>query len=296
MGRLNATSLLPLAYSQRVEAVLAAMGEIEGGRSAESATETGQEPALCLVEPGIWALELWHTPDLGLSPTAWPLWQAYLAQGRAEDKPDIQVYLWLADLASAYCDMVADGLVVMGAPINVFADSRHPAFAAAVIAQQEGLPIYTVVGTKRDNDLRHTKGKALLWPALAPFIGKKTFDTALPDVLFGECEEAEAADVIMSVLDDSGYLMHPMTAKACMLAETYRQEAESRNPCLVIAPFHPYAAWDKLCLWLTEAKASTLAKGLARLELETGWAIPAALADEQTAGDIIKSIEQQYGD
>ena len=87
-----------------------------------------------------------------------------------------------------------------------------------------------------------------------------------------------------------------MSAEAYYASTLYREEAESRNPIVTVAPFHPYLAARDLCLWVCEKAPKDLEQALRMLELETGWEIPKQLADREIAESIINSINNKYGE
>lgn len=260
MARLAPDKLLPLSYPDRMQAVLAAWGESK---------PLPPEPAIVPLDEGIWAWELFDEDGLGT-----------LAH-------DLHTYVGM--LASAYCDLVSDGVMAAGAPLNVCVTTRHPLWAACVAAQQEGLPLYTVIG-EDDGTLQKVIAGGKLpttWQELQQYLSDKPFAKALPDVLAGEAEPEEAWDAIAERLDETGYLMHPATARALAVARLYRVEAESRNPMLVAAPYHPYLAPDTLCKVLLEHPVGDHAKAWRQLELETGWEIPTCLDDT-----LLKTIQR----
>ena len=279
MSRLSVDALLGLDYPALVGEVLARWGVIEPARWQAQGTA---RPALCRLHEGVWALELWHNDGLGTEPTAASYLRQY-RQGALADEDIVPLYI--ADLAMAYCDLVEDGIISAGAPINVCVSTRHPLFAAACVAQQEGLPVYTVVG-EDDGTLDKVLDGAPLpaqWQALAPYVGGKSFAKACPDVLAGVIEREDALDAMTDLLDDNGYLLPPAAAKAYALALVYREEAESRNPMVVAVPYHPYLASSALAEMLCERKMPDPDKAMRLLELETGWEVPAPLDDTQAA-------------
>lgn len=284
-------------YPARVGDVLAALGSVESERWLEVAqcVRVG-EPALVRIGEGHWALELWHTDDLGLSPNAQPIADEY-AKRWGKSVPTALLYL--GDLTSAYCDLVTDGILEMGAPVNVCCSTRHPLFVAAVIAQNQGLPIYTVVGEDEDGRLKRYKQSGRLpegWQDLVPYVEQCGANKVFADVLTAKCEREDAEEVAQTLVDDEGYLLHPMSARAYYLSNLYREEAESRNPILTVAPFHPYSAPKTMCEWVCERTPKDYRQALSLLELETGWEIPEQLKDREKAETIIITIKNHYGE
>ena len=293
MGRLRWQDWMTLDYAHRVGAVLAAMGAVQADswQGAVCGIES-EEPVVCHVQDGIYALELWHSRTLGERPIAWSYAEAYRAQTGQEVAAPL---LYMADIVSAYCDMVADGVVPQGAPVNLCVSVEHPAFVGAVLAHAEGLPLYTVVGADRDGYLGAVLGGAPLpaaWSLLAPYV-PHGMSRDLPDVLAAECASEDAADTLIRVSDDNGYLLDTTSARAYYLAEVYREEAESRNPMLVAAPYHPYTDALCLCPYLLERRIPDLMRALAALEAESGWEIPDALREEGEAQRLITRIQRQ---
>ncbi len=279
-----------LDYPAILGAVLAANGVVDPQKWATCSFDSGEAPALCRMGEGMWALELWHDALLG----AGVIGQTYVDSYRESygQTSAADVLLYVAALTAAYGDMVAEGLVAQGAPINVCVSCKHPAFAAACIAQKEGLPIYTVVG-EDDGTLAAAKRGAPLpprWQVLAPYAAKG-FAKAFPDVLEGNVSAEEAADAILEVLEDSGYLLSPTSARAARLAAIYREEAESRNPMVVVIGHHPYLEAMTLAQVLTDETPKDEYKAMRLCELESGWEIPAALLNPQKAAEIRKILQ-----
>lgn len=298
--RLKVDELLPMTYPQRVGYVLRAIGVVtdEDAWSRAVQTATADEPAVCALDVGAWALELWHSPDLGVHPTAYAYWQAYREITHCSDLADIEIYLYVADIADAYCILRAEGDLPTET-INLFCDVRVPAFPAAVIAQQMGLPLYSVVGSDdADMTLYNACRKDVLpdrWSVLRPYMKGHAFREAFPDVLFATCSLDAAGCAMENQMDTNGYLLDTMGARARDLVEEYRLEAESRNDCLIVVPFHPYLNAVRLWWWLAEHTVS-VPDAIRNLEEQSGWEIPACLRDDKTAGTMNNEQHRKYGE
>ena len=296
MGKFDIARLVEEDYAARLSDFLSTLGAVDSAKWAEVAACCG-EPALIRVGEGHWVLELWHTEDLGASHPAKSAATAY-AKRWGQAIPDAMLYA--GDVVSAYCDLVADGVVPKGGQINVTCSTRHPLFVGAVIAQASGLPLYTVVGVDEDGKLRKYKqtGRDLPqeWRLLSPYLAGKDVQTALKDVLDIQCDAEDAEEAMVGLADEEGYLLHPMGARAYYASTVYREEAESRNPILSVAPFHPYVAYRRVCTWMCERTPKRLDEALKLLELETGWEIPAELTNGEMAQAIIDSIKNTYGE
>lgn len=293
---LDVDALRPLGCAERTLAVLTACG-VDPAKWEEAArvAPAQGETAVCRLGDGIWALELWHTKDMGLTPAARATADVYQAM-TGDTVPDC--WLYLADLLSAYCDLVEDGEWKEGATMNVVCSTRHPAFVGAAVAQLSGAPLYTVVG-EDDGALENAIEGGTLPPyldRLGEYVQKNGRKKVFRDILAARADEGEATDAMLELLDETGYLTHPVTAKAYRIAQIYREEAESRNPVLVIAPFHPYAADKTLVSVVCERTAKDAETNMRLLEEETGWEIPEELKNEDFAETIREQIKTLYGE
>ena len=294
MTAIDIAAYMPLDYVARIGKALADAGvaRMDAWAQAAKRVPIGGEPAICRLQEGVWALELWHTADLGLSHAARPIAKAYAEEtGQVID----DAYLYLGDILSAYCDLIESGDWATGTICNVVVSRRHAAYDGAVLALAMGAPLYTVVG---EDAAGSTQNMGTLPPprCLAGRITEAEWALIRANVLPAEADPDEVKDAIADLLDDEGYLLHPVSASAYRVARIYREEAESRNPVLVVAPFHPYAAAEPLSALLCDKRGKTAEQAMRLLELETGWEIPPQLTDNDVAQAIAEKIRNHYGE
>ena len=185
----------------------------------------------------------------------------------------------LADRCMGWVDvyqaLVEDELVAEGKTIDVVVPSSDvPTAIAAILCQQAGLPLYTVVlaDDERQQVVRYTQGKAPCpqgWERVAASDWAKTY----PDVVAGWADEEMADDAIRTAYEEYDYLLHPDTALAWAVTDIYWEEAEHDRVTVVAASRHPYERAD--AVWQTiSGNQLSQQDAVKALYLDSGWEIP----------------------
>ena len=245
------------------------------------------EVTLCPLEDGTVVWELWQ--EDGVTPDLYRL--AHRCLYPAGDV-DWIVAIYAAMVGNVYDSLVAEGLVPKGKRINICCADRA-VWSGCITAQQMGVPLYTVVGADDEVGAMRQAMRTAVHPdegaAIDRLLGGAVWQKALCDVVVGVADRQDAMDAIALAWDEQGYLMHPDTARAYSVANTYRQDAENRHVMVVVAAKHPYDAPQTVHEGVMEYAAKDSERAIETLVAETG-VLPLVAPDP----DEVRRALQEY--
>ncbi|MBO4535097.1 MAG: hypothetical protein J5755_04095 [Clostridia bacterium] len=184
--------------------------------------------------------------------------------------------LWVRGWIDAYFLLVEDGVIEEGETIDVVVSAQDPLAAlAAIMAQKEGLPLYTVIlADEEDGEVyRYSRGLGPCPPGWEALAGGR-WQERYPDVVVGWADPESMAEAIVEAYESEDYLLHPHTAMAWAVTDVYWEEAEHDRVTLVLAAKHPYEAASEVWEILSGDKLPQ-DEAVKQLYLDSGWEYPA---------------------
>lgn len=224
---------------------------------------------------------------------------------------------------SAYCDLVVQGKIKNGDPINVVVPTGNFGnILACYYAKCMGLPVNKLICASNRNRVLTDFFETGVYDCNRPFYtttspsmdilvssnlerllyhlsgnnsgeivdlmnalksdGKYTVSDnvrkAVQEQFVGGCaDDAQVADTIKTVFDESGYLCDTHTAVAVTVYEEYRKASGDTTPTVIASTANPYKFAPAILEALGGAKTDKPYEQLNELNEVTGWSIPLPL-------------------